>query len=94
VGVLVPKSNFDPLDPLGELRSLVKTAGANVVDEMVAKRQGIDSALYVGSGKAEEIGQRCQQNDVTTIIFNNDLHPTRFATWRRSPSARCWTAAN
>jgi GTP-binding protein HflX len=73
--VILPKSNVDPLDPLGELRSLVKTAGAKVVDEMVANRHGISAALYVGSGKAEEIAARCEQNDVTTVIFDNDLSP-------------------
>ncbi len=75
VGVILPKSNVDPLDPLGELRSLVKTAGAKVVDEMVANRHEISGPLYVGSGKAEEIAQRCDQNEVTTVIFDNDLSP-------------------
>jgi GTP-binding protein HflX len=77
VGVILPRSNVDPHDPLGELRSLVKTAGAKVVDEMVANRHGINGALYVGTGKAEEIAARCEQNDVSTIIFDNDLHPNQ-----------------
>ena len=55
VGVILPRSNVDPHDPLGELRSLVKTAGAKVVDEMIANRHDINGALYVGTGKAEEI---------------------------------------
>src|ERR1035437_5419872 len=77
VGVILPRSNVDPHDPLGELRSLVKTAGAKVVDEMIANRHGINGALYVGTGKAEEIAARCEQNDVSTIIFDNDLHPNQ-----------------
>ena len=39
VSVLLPGAQTDPHDPLGELRSLVKTARAEVVDEMVAKRR-------------------------------------------------------
>jgi GTP-binding protein HflX len=77
VGVILPRSNVDPHDPLGELRSLVKTAGAKVVDEMIANRHDINGALYVGTGKAQEIAARCEQNDVSTIIFDNDLHPNQ-----------------
>jgi len=77
VGVVTPHSKADPSDPLGELRSLVKTAGAVVVDEMLAKRQTISASLYVGTGKAEEIALRCDQNDVHTVIFDNDLSPNQ-----------------
>ena len=55
VGVILPKSTADPRDPLGELASLAKTAGARVVGTVMQKRTRIDSATYVGKGKAEEI---------------------------------------
>ncbi|HOD79929.1 MAG: GTPase HflX [Planctomycetes bacterium ADurb.Bin126] len=77
VSVLLPDSKADPSDPVGELRSLARTAGALVVDEMCAKRRGIDPALYVGSGKAEEIASRAQMNDIDVIIFDNDLSPAQ-----------------
>jgi len=77
VGVMLPKSKANPDDPLDELRSLAKTVRAVVVDEMVAKRQDINPALYVGTGKAAEIALRCDQNDVDTIIFDNDLSPNQ-----------------
>lgn len=77
VGVILPGSNADPLDPLGELRSLAKTAGAEVVDEMLAKRPHIHPGLYVGTGKAQEIADRAQQNNIDTIIFDNDLSPNQ-----------------
>ena len=73
VTVVLPDSSVDPQDPVGELRSLVRTAGGNVVDEMVAKRQKVHPGLYVGSGKAEEIAFRAEMNDVATVIFDNDL---------------------
>ncbi len=77
VGVILPETNVDPRDPLGELRSLTKTAGAVVVDEITAKRQTISPALYVGSGKAEQIAQRAEMNEVDTVIFDNDLTPAQ-----------------
>ena len=75
VAVILHKSNVDPSDPLGELRSLARTAGANVVDEMVAKREKRHPGLYVGTGKAEEIAARADQNEVDVVIFDNDLTP-------------------
>lgn len=77
VTVLLPGSMADPRDPIGELRSLVKTAGAKVVDEMLVKRRLIHPGMYVGSGKAEEIAARAEQNEVDTIIFDNDLSPAQ-----------------
>ncbi|MBS3733841.1 MAG: GTPase HflX [Phycisphaerae bacterium] len=77
VSVLLPESTADPHDPPGELRRLAQTAGATVVDEMVAKRRAVHPGLYVGSGKAEQIADRCELNAVDTIIFDNDLSPAQ-----------------
>ena len=75
VGVILPGSTADPMDPLGELRSLAKTADANVVDEMLANRLKPTPNLYVGTGKAQEIFARAVQNDIDVVIFDNDLSP-------------------
>jgi len=77
ISVILPQSNTDPVDPLGELRSLARTAGAMVVDEIVAKRRKIHPGMYVGTGKAREIADRCRRNNVETIIFDNDLSPAQ-----------------
>ena len=75
VCVVLPGRDVDPHDPLGELRSLVKTANAKVVDEIVARRHSVQPGLYVGKGKAEEIAQRVVQNRAGVVVFNNDLSP-------------------
>ena len=77
VAVILPDSNVDPSDPLGELRSLAKTAGARVVDEMTAKRRKRHPGLYVGTGKAEEIAARADLNQADVILFDNDLTPAQ-----------------
>ena len=77
VAALLPDSKNDPDDPLGELRSLTRTAGAEVVDEMVAKRRKVHPGLYVGSGKAEQIAERVEANEVDVVIFDNDLTPAQ-----------------
>ncbi len=77
VTVVLPKSTTDPSDPLGELRSLVKTAGAEVVDQMLAKRRVVHPGYYVGKGKAEEIAARVETNEIDVVIFDNDLSPAQ-----------------
>ncbi len=77
VGVILPASQVDPHDPLGELRSLVKTAGAKVVDEIIARRSSVKPGLYVGTGKAEEIAARARQNEADVVVFDNDLSPAQ-----------------
>ena len=75
VAVILPGSANDPRDPLGELRALVRAAGGNIVDEMLAKRRQINPGYYVGSGKVREIARRAAQNEVDVVIFDNDLTP-------------------
>jgi len=77
VCVEMPNSRLDPHDPLGELRSLAKSAGARVVDEMFTRRRKIDAAFYVGSGKAKEIGLRAEAAEADVVIFDNDLSPAQ-----------------
>ena len=77
VAVLLPDSKNDPRDPLGELRSLTQTAGADVVDQMIAKRRKPHPGLYVGKGKAEQIAERAEANEVDVVIFDNDLTPAQ-----------------
>ena len=64
-------------DALAELRSLVRTAGAKVVDEMVVRRGGVRPGLYVGTGNAEEIAARARQNRADVVVFDNDLSPAQ-----------------
>ncbi len=75
VGVILPNSNADPRDPLGELGSLAKTAGAKVVGHVLQKRRRIDAGTYVGSGKAIEIAHLAQKEKADVVIFDNDLTP-------------------
>ncbi|HNX27480.1 MAG TPA: GTPase HflX [Phycisphaerae bacterium] len=75
VCVVLPGDNHDTHDPLGELRALAKTAGSDVVDEILCKRQQPHTGLYVGTGKASQIADRCEMNEIDVVIFDNDLTP-------------------
>jgi GTP-binding protein HflX len=75
VGVILPKSTADPRDPLGELASLAKTAGAKVVGQVIQRRHRVDASSYIGSGKAIEIAQLAVRERADVVIFDNDLSP-------------------
>ncbi|MBV8779945.1 MAG: GTPase HflX [Phycisphaerae bacterium] len=75
VAVLLPKSNADPRDPLGELASLAKTAGARVVGQVLQKRQRPEAGTYMGSGKAIEVAELAIQQKADVVVFDNDLTP-------------------
>ena len=75
VGVLLPEGNADPRDPLGELASLCKTAGATPVQQILQNRRSADPGTYVGSGKALEIAQACKATDADFVAFDNELTP-------------------
>jgi len=77
VGVVLPKTNVDPRDPLGELASLVKTAGGRVVAQLMQNRQRPDAGTYIGSGKAIEIAKLAKENNADVIVFDNDLAPSQ-----------------
>jgi GTP-binding protein HflX len=77
VGVILPKSTADPRDPLGELASLAKTAGAKVVAQILQKRPRVDAGTYVGSGKVIEIAELCRQHEADVVVFDNDLSPSQ-----------------
>lgn len=74
-GVILPGSTADPREPLGELNSLARTAGARVVGQILQRRNKPDSGTYIGSGKVAEIAALARREEADVIIFDNDLSP-------------------
>src|SRR5947199_10870962 len=75
VGVIVPRSTADPRDPLGQLASLAKTAGAKVAGQILQRRHKPDAGTYIGTGKVDEIADLAKMNKADVVIFDNDLSP-------------------
>lgn len=73
MGVDLGGPNFD--SELEELGLLAQTAGLQPVGRVVCKRRAPDAALFVGSGKAEEIRQLALQTGATEILFDQALSP-------------------
>ncbi len=62
---------------LSELALLVDTAGADPVDSEVVRRDSIDPALFIGSGKARELADLSRSQDIDAVVFDNPLTPAQ-----------------
>ena len=70
-----PGSSFDPT--LDELALLAQSAGDDPVVRITAKRKAPDAALFVGSGKADEIKAAVQTHQARGVIFDQALSPAQ-----------------
>lgn len=66
---------FDPT--LDELALLAESAGDTPVARVVARRQAPDAALFVGSGKADEIKLLVQAHEAHTVLFDQAISPAQ-----------------
>ena len=62
-------------DDLDEFDELVRSAAADPVVTITARRSAPHPRLFVGSGKAEEIRQSRLLNNIDVILFNHELSP-------------------
>ena len=75
VGVDLGLPHFD--GALEELGLLAQTAGMQPVVRVVCKRKAPDAALFVGSGKADEIRFLAQQHGAQEVLFDQTLSPAQ-----------------
>jgi GTPase len=62
---------------LDELALLVDTAGADVVERVVQRRDRPDPAYYVGRGKALQLHEISEALDSDTVVFDDELTPAQ-----------------
>ena len=75
VGVDFGDAHFDA--ELDELGLLAQTAGLNPVARLTCKRKAPDAALFVGSGKADEIKLLAQMHGAAEVLFDQSLSPAQ-----------------
>ena len=75
VGVDLGLPNFDA--DLQELGLLAQTAGLLPVARVTCKRKAPDAALFIGSGKADEIKMMALETGATEILFDQSLSPAQ-----------------
>lgn len=60
---------------LDELEELIKTAGAVVVGRMIQKKESVDKATYIGSGKTLELKELVEELGATGVCSDDELSP-------------------
>lgn len=75
VGVDFGLPNYD--GELAELGLLAESAGLLPVARITCKRKSPDAALFVGSGKADEIKQLATQMGAVEVLFDQSLSPAQ-----------------
>jgi len=75
VGVDLGGPHFDA--DLEELGLLAETAGLAPVARITCKRKAPDAALFVGSGKADEIRFMAEQHGAVEVLFDQSLSPAQ-----------------
>ena len=75
IGVDFGLPHFDA--ELEELAQLANTAGLEPVARLTCKRKAPDAAMFVGSGKAEEIKELALLHGATEVLFDQSISPAQ-----------------
>jgi GTP-binding protein HflX len=75
VGVWTSGSALDAERSMHELARLAQTAGSEVLEGVVQRRDKPDPATYIGSGKARELREIVVRTGADTVICDGELSP-------------------
>lgn len=73
VGVELQNDTIDIETSLDELEELVKAANGLVISRVIQRKDKLNAAHFIGKGKAEEIKNYCEELNITTVVFNDEL---------------------
>ena len=62
---------------MDELSELLSTAGGVEIGRILQNRHAPEPKTFIGAGKAEEIAEFIEQNDVSLAVFDNELSPAQ-----------------
>ena len=77
VGVWTEGNSAMAENSLAELKALAETAGSEVLDGLIQRRDKPDPATYIGSGKVEELRQIVIASGADTVICDGELSPSQ-----------------
>ncbi len=77
IGVWTSGSVEDAENSLRELKLLAETAGSDVLDALIQRRQKPDPSTYIGSGKVAELRETVRATGADTVICDGELAPSQ-----------------
>ncbi|MFS0884708.1 GTPase HflX [Aeromicrobium sp. 179-A 4D2 NHS] len=77
VGVWTEGTVEDAENSLTELKALAETAGSEVLDALIQRRQKPDPATFIGRGKVDELREAVRATGADTVICDGELAPSQ-----------------
>ena len=77
VGVWTSGTSEMAENSLQELKALAETAGAEVLDGVIQRRESPDPATYIGSGKVAQLRELVANTGADTVICDGELSPAQ-----------------
>ncbi len=77
VGVWTEGSATDNQASMEELAALAETAGSEVLEGLIQRRDKPDPSTYIGSGKAQELREVVLATGADTVICDGELSPAQ-----------------
>jgi len=77
VGVWTEGTLQDAENSLKELRALAETAGSQVMDGLIQRRDRPDPSTFIGSGKVVELRQAVVSSGADTVVCDGELSPAQ-----------------
>lgn len=95
VGVITQEQDEAKVNEyLDELAFLADTAGAVTVNRFTQKMDKPNGATFLGSGKIKEVAEYVEQNNVSLVIFDDELTPTQLRNLENMFKARVLDRTN
>lgn len=76
-GVWTTGSTTDAENSIRELAALAETAGSQILDGVLQRRQSPDPGTYLGKGKAEELRAIVDATGADTVVCDGELSPSQ-----------------
>jgi len=95
VGVINHSQNeFKVKEYLAELAFLAETAGAEPVKSFTQKLDHLNARTFIGEGKLNQIKDYIKENDISLVIFDDDLSPSQFKNIEQTLSCKLLDRTN
>lgn len=80
VGVWTEGSAKDADNSIKELAALAETAGSQVMEALIQRRDKPDAATFIGSGKVREVREAVVATGADTVVCDGELSPAQLRT--------------
>jgi len=77
VGVWTEGTALDAENSMKELAALAETAGSQVMEALIQRRDRADTSTFIGSGKVVELRQAVVNTGADTVVCDGELSPAQ-----------------